>query len=314
MTGRRCAVPAKMVLGCIRATPRVLSRGPEAVAAAPGPAHFYRVPTFSPFDPPARPFGAGIASKADLMLQFSHPVCQKGVPIPPIIAAPKHKSSGIVEKMKAVALSPRQSQALDEIRAHVKRFGMPPTRLELRTALGIGNQAGVDRLLDALQRKGWIQLLPSVDRGIRLLREGAPILDPDELPAVAAGNPIVACHGPEPARLHDFDSLTERFEARPDWFVRVEGDSLDKVGFRSGDVLAVRRNPDPKDGDIVVARIGEEVVVKRFCRKDEATIELQPESHNPEHKPIRVTPDTVGFEVVGTVVGAVVGTRRGKAQ
>ena len=216
--------------------------------------------------------------------------------------------------MKAVALSRRQSDALDAIRAHTKRFGMPPTRLELRTALGIGNQAGVDRLLDALQRKGWIRLLPSVDRGIRLLREGAPILDADELPAVAAGNPILACDQPEPTRLHDFDSLTERFEARPDWFVRVEGDSLDKVGFRSGDILAVQRNPDPRDGDIVVARIGEEVVVKRFSRPDERTIELQPESHNPEHKPIRITPHTVGFEVVGTVVGAIVGTRRESAE
>ena len=106
----------------------------------------------------------------------------------------------------------------------------------------------------------------------------------------------------------------ERFEARPDWFVRVEGDSLDKVGFRSGDVLAVKANHNPRDGDIVVARIDGEVVVKRFCRTGPDAIELQPESNNPEHKPIRVTPDTVSFEVVGTVVGAVVGTRRDKAQ
>ena len=115
-------------------------------------------------------------------------------------------------------------------------------------------------------------------------------------------------------RVHDFESLAERFEARPDWFVRVVGDSLSKVGFRSGDILAVRRNPDPRDGDIVVARIGDEVVVKRFCRRDENTVELQPESHNPEHEVIPITPHTVGFEVVGTVVGAVVGTRRESAE
>lgn len=248
------------------------------------------------------------------MLQSPKPVVRIGVSQPPIIPATTRKSSGNTDTMKAVALSPRQSQALDEIRAHIKRFGMPPTRLELRTALGIGNQAGVDRLLDALQRKGWLRLLPSVDRGIRLLREGAPVLDADELPTVAAGNPIVACDGPEPTRLHDFDSFAERFEARPDWFVRVEGDSLDKVGFRSGDVLAVKANHNPRDGDIVVARLDGEVVVKRFCRTGPEAIELQPESHNPQHKPIRVTPDTVGFEVVGTVVGAVVGTRRDKAQ
>ena len=141
-------------------------------------------------------------------------------------------------------------------------------------------------------------------------RQGAPILDADELPAVAAGNPIVACDGPEPARLHDFDSLAAHWNAKPDWFVRVVGTSLSKIGFHTGDILAVRRNPDPRNGDIVVARIGDEVVVKRFVRPDEHTIELQSESHNPEHQTIRITKETDGFEVVGTVVGAIVGTRR----
>ena len=212
--------------------------------------------------------------------------------------------------MKALELSPRQNEALNAIRAHIKHNGVPPSRSELARALGIRNQAGVDRLLDALQRKGWIRLLPSVDRGIQLLREGAPVFDPRELPAVAAGNPIVAEDHKEPARLHDFDSFAERFESRPDWFVRVEGDSLDKVGFRTGDILAVRRDPEPRNGDIVVARIGDEVVVKRFYRKDLDVIELQPESHNPEHEVIRVDANTTGFAVVGTVVGAIVGTRR----
>lgn len=91
-------------------------------------------------------------------------------------------------------------------------------------------------------------------------------------------------------------------------------DSIDQVGFRSGDVLVVKANHNPRDGDIVVARLGGEVVVKRSCRTGPEAIELQPESDNPEHKLIRVTPDTVDFEVVGTVVGAVVGTRRDKAQ
>ena len=212
--------------------------------------------------------------------------------------------------MKGIALSPRQAEALEAIRAHIKQRGVPPSRPELCRALGIKYQAGIDRLLDALHRKQWIQILPSVDRGIRLLREGAPILHPDELPAVAAGDPIVAFDQPEPARLHDFDSFAARFEATPDWFVKCVGDSLDKVGIRSGDVLAVRRNSEPRDGDLVVARIGEDVVVKRFRRTGPDTIELQPESHNPEHEPIQITPNTIDFQIVGTVVGAIVGTMR----
>ena len=212
--------------------------------------------------------------------------------------------------MRAAALTDRQQAVLDCIRNHLREFGVPPSRSEIARAVGFAFPSGADTHLKALERKGWIRIHRGKDHGIRLLREGAPILDPEQLPAVAAGNPIVACDGPEPTRLHDFDSFAEHFEARPDWFVRVMGDSLDKVGFRSGDVLAVKRNPDPRDGDIVVARIGDEIVVKRFCRTGPETIELQPESHNPEHKPIRITAKTVGFEIVGTVVGAVVGTRR----
>ena len=215
--------------------------------------------------------------------------------------------------MRADTLTDRQQEVLDCIRAHLQRWGVPPSRSEIARTLGFAFASAADTHLKALERKGWLRIDRGRDHGIRLLREGAPILDPDQLPKVAAGNPIVACDRPEPARLHDFDSLAARFEARPDWFVRVEGDSLDKVGFRSGDILAVQRNPDPRDGDIVVARIGEEVVVKRFCRKGPETIELQPESHNPAHKPLRITAQTVGFEIVGTVVGAVVGTRRQRA-
>ena len=213
--------------------------------------------------------------------------------------------------MRADPLTPRQQAVLDCIRAHIRAWGTPPSRSEIAVALGAAFPSAADSHLKALERKGWIELVPGRDHGIKLLREGAPILDADQLPAVAAGNPSVpCCDGAEPARLHDFDSLAERFDARPDWFVRVEGDSLDRLGYRSGDILAVRQDPQPRSGDIVVARLGEEVVVKRFVRTDEHTIELQPKSHNPEHKPIPITKDTIGFEVVGTVVGAIVGTRR----
>ncbi len=266
--------------------------------------------------------------------------------------------------MRVVRLTDKQSSTLAAIRDHIKRFGVPPSRTELAKALGIRNQSGVDRLLAALHQKGWSQLLPSVERGIRLLREGAPILDPHELPAVAAGNPVVAEDCTEPPRLHDFDSFTESFESRPDWFVRIERDSLAWLGYRSGDILAVRRDPEPRNGELVVARIGAEVqqfsfwrltsprgrkpsapcdsiggrsggrstvvpVRQRdpmskmriagrgrrqwFCRTEAGTIDLQPESHNPEHEAIRIDANTADFEVIATVVGAVVGTRRGNA-
>ena len=105
--------------------------------------------------------------------------------------------------------------------------------------------------------------------------------------------------------------MLAQFESRPDYFVRVDDDSLDKAGFASGDIVAVRWQPEANDGDIVLARIGQEVTLKRFARIDADTVELQPVSTNPEHEPIPIGPTTHDTEIVGIVVGAIVGTRRG---
>ena len=107
------------------------------------------------------------------------------------------------------------------------------------------------------------------------------MFDPHELPEVSAGTPIVAEEKPAP-RLHDYESIVSEFEAHPDYFLRVQGDSLDRAGFRTGDVVAVKRNPDVRDGDLVVARIGQEITLKRFRRINSGCVELQPESTNAE--------------------------------
>ena len=174
----------------------------------------------------------------------------------------------------------------------------------MRTVSAVGGY------LAALARKGWIAVIPSGDRGIRLLREGAPILDAEHLPAVAAGSPTVIEECRNLPRLNDFESFSQQFEAKPDFFVRVERDSLDKVGFTTGDIVAVRHQPEARNGDIVVARIGEEVTLKRYERTGPDTVEFQPESTNPQHKPIRVDANTDDVAIVGVVVGAIIGTRR----
>ena len=212
-------------------------------------------------------------------------------------------------KMKGRKLTGRQQQVLDIIREHLKVRGVPPSRPELARALGVeGQQGAVDSHLNALSKKGFVKLLPRVERGIRLLREGAPVYEPDELPEVAAGDPILA-EEREPARLYDFDSFVRLFESRPDYFVRVRGDSLDRAGFRTGDIVAVRKEQEPNNGDLVVARIGQEITLKRFRRIDAECIELEPESTNPEHKTIRIDPTTEDFQIAGVVVGAIVGAR-----
>ena len=225
------------------------------------------------------------------------------------VRKPKRLSRDRAKKMKGEELTERQQRTLDVIRRHIRIRGIPPSRSELARELGMRHQASVDLQLSALARKNWVKILPNVDRGIQLLREGAPLLDPDQLPEVAAGAPIVAEERPLP-RLNDFDSFAGQFESRPDLFLRVQGDSLDRVGFSTGDVVGVRRAPEANDGDLVVARIGQEIVLKRFHRRSSDVIELQPESTNPEHKPIRIDRQTEDFEIVGVVVGAIIGTRR----
>ena len=212
--------------------------------------------------------------------------------------------------MKGQNLTDRQKAVLDTIRSHIKRRGIPPTRAELAKELDIANQAGVDRYLSVLEKKGWLRLFTGIERGIHLLREGAPLFDVEELPEVVAGNPKPPGYYPEPKRLHDLDTFSEGFESKPSYFLKVTGDSMDLAGFKSGDIVAVREGGDAQNGDIVVARIGEEITLKRFYRPNEySNIELQPVSSNDEHDTIHVDEQT-DFEISGIVVGAIIGTRR----
>lgn len=217
------------------------------------------------------------------------------------------KSSGERKHVKGDELTRRQSKALDIVRQHVRRRGVPPSRTELAKEMGLAHPSAVDGHLNALAKKGWVELIPSVERGIRLLREGAPLLDVDDLPAVAAGTPILATERSEPQRLNDFDSFANQFEATPDYFLKVTGDSLDKIGFQTGDIVAVRRQPEARNGDIVVARIGEEITLKRYQRVDENRVELQAVSTDSGHETFAVGPTSDDTEIVGVVVGAIVG-------
>ena len=176
--------------------------------------------------------------------------------------------------------------------------------------LGLRQQSSVDQQLNALQKKGWIRLHPGVERGIQLLREGAPLFDPDRLPEVNAGTPMLAQEQAPTPRLHDYESMTALFERPPDYFLSVRGDSMNRVGYEEGDVVAVKRTPEANNGDVVVARIGADITLKRYCRRNAETVELQPESTNPEHEPIRLDPQTTDVEIIGVVVGAIVGARR----
>ena len=210
-------------------------------------------------------------------------------------------------KPKVTKLTDAQRKALEAIRAHVKEHGLAPTRSELKDALELHNQVTVDSRLHGLAKKGWIELVPFVERGIRLLREGIPVLEQEDLPVVRAGPPIVAEQFAEAPRVPEFNPDATPFRAKPDLYLRARGDSMNQMGVSDGSLIALQYNPKPNEGDMVVARIGDEITLKRYRRRNENLIELEPVSSNVGHEPIRIDAHTVDFEIIGSVVGVLSG-------
>jgi len=201
-------------------------------------------------------------------------------------------------------LTPRQRQILDFIQQALLETGMPPTRAEISAALGFKSANAAEEHLRALARKGVIELKPGASRGIVLrdsLREqfGLPLVG-----RVAAGRPILAEEHIEARYRID----PEIFHPRPHYLLRVNGMSMKDVGILDGDIVAVHRSPDVRNRQIVVARLENEVTVKRY-RQEGPTVWLLPE--NPDFEPIKVNVKEDPLIIEGVVVGVL---RRGKAQ
>ena len=196
-------------------------------------------------------------------------------------------------------LTQRQRQVLDLIRQHIEETGYPPTRADIAKNLGFKSANAAEEHLKALARKGAIEMIAGTSRGIRLPESaGIPIIG-----RVAAGNPILA-----EAHIEDYCALPSSFfKPHADFFLSVQGDSMIDVGIFDGDLLAVHSTPTAKNGEIVVARIEEEVTVKRLKRTNQKhMLQLLPE--NEDYKPISVDLRTQDFTIEGLAVGVL---RRG---
>ncbi len=203
--------------------------------------------------------------------------------------------------MEAEPLTPRQRQILDWITAQSARNDAPPTRAEIASAFGFRSANAAEEHLRALARKGAIEMTPGRSRGIRVM--GARTRQPDGalLPLigrVAAGSPILAVENIE----SEFAVDAALFQPRADYLLRVRGDSMTGVGILDGDLLAVHRSPSAESGQIVVARIGDEVTVKRLQR-DGDRVRLYAE--NPAYAPIEIDPAREDFVLEGLAVGVV---------
>ncbi len=195
-------------------------------------------------------------------------------------------------------LTPRQSEILSFIQSFMDDSGMPPTRAEIARALGFRSPNAAEEHLRALKRKGVIKLVPGASRGIQLSGE---LRDQDLLPLVgrvAAGHPILAQENIEQRYRID----TSLFHPRPHYLLRVQGMSMKGAGILDGDLVAVCRTPDVRNGQVVVARLAEEVTVKRY-RQEGPVVWLLPE--NPDFEPIRVDLEEDPMVIEGVVVGVV---------
>ncbi|MBU3648017.1 MAG: transcriptional repressor LexA [Limnohabitans sp.] len=200
-------------------------------------------------------------------------------------------------------LTPRQQQILELIQSAIANTGSPPTRAEIAAELGFKSANAAEEHLQALARKGAIELVSGTSRGIRLKGQNLrtePTPSGMALPLigrVAAGSPILAQEHVDQTYFVE----SSLFQRKPDYLLRVRGMSMRDAGIMDGDLLAVQSTRDAKNGQIVVARLGEEVTVKRF-RKTASHIELLPE--NPDFKTILVEPGEP-FEIEGLAVGLI---------
>lgn len=212
-------------------------------------------------------------------------------------------------------LTARQQQILDLIKTAITRTGAPPTRAEIANELGFKSANAAEEHLQALARKGVIELVSGTSRGIRLKSEALrslnesrsktfalslPSLSQLALPLVgrvAAGSPILAQEHVDKTYYLE-DSL---FQHKPDYLLKVRGMSMRDAGIMDGDLLAVQASKEAKNGQIVVARLGDDVTVKRF-RRNQHLIELHAE--NPDYQTIIIEPGEA-FEIEGLAVGLI---------
>ena len=233
--------------------------------------------------------------------------------------------------MDTIKLTDRQQEVLNLVKAAIEHTGSPPTRAEIAAELGFKSANAAEEHLQALARKGVIELVSGTSRGIRLKSDTLRSLNRHRteqlnqqmtqqmtqrfsmpLPGmaqlmlplvgrVAAGTPILAAEHIE----QTYAVEASMFKARPDFLLKVRGLSMRDIGIMDGDLLAVQKAKDAKNGQIVVARIGDEVTVKRF-KRTRTGIELSPE--NPDFKTIVVSADSQDFEIEGLAVGLIRGS------
>lgn len=198
-------------------------------------------------------------------------------------------------------LTKRQAEILQLVKDNITMTGMPPTRAEIAKQLGFKSANAAEEHLKALAKKGAIEIIPGTSRGLRLIADVANEPEEHGLPLigqVAAGEPILAQENIECHYRVD----PNMFKPQADYLLRVNGMSMKDIGIMDGDLLAVHKTQQVSNGQVVVARVDDDVTVKRFERQGEQVI-LHPE--NTEFSPITVNLEFQSLEIEGLAVGII---------
>ena len=191
-------------------------------------------------------------------------------------------------------LTKRQEEILDLIKSHISDFGFPPTRADIANKLGFKSPNAAEQHLRAIEKKGFIKILSGASRGIVLSES-----ENNEIPViglVAAGGPILAQENIEKT----IPKSRNLFSDDIDYYLRVKGDSMVDVGIYEEDLIGVSKSKDFKVGNIVVARINDEVTVKTLIEMSQTKVVLRPENQN--YKDIIVNPETDELAIEGSCV------------
>jgi repressor LexA len=195
-------------------------------------------------------------------------------------------------------LTNRQQQIYDLIKVKIQDTGMPPTRAEIATFFGFKSANAAEEHLKALAKKGYIEMLAGTSRGIRLVEE---MLEAEGLPLigrVAAGKPILAQEHIEEHYKMDGNL----FHPAADYLLRVNGESMKNIGILDGDLLAVHQTTEVQNGQVVVARVENDVTVKRFKREGNI---VYLHAENEDFSPIKVDLTNQEFNIEGIAVGII---------
>ena len=194
-------------------------------------------------------------------------------------------------------LTKRQEEILNLIKKHISDFGLPPTRADIAKTLGFKSPNAAEQHLRAIEKKGFIKILSGASRGIVLSES-----ENNEIPViglVAAGGPILAQENIEKTIPKSRNLFSEDI----DYYLRVKGDSMVDVGIYEEDLIGVSKSKDFKVGNIVVARINDEVTVKTLIEMSQTKVVLRPENQN--YKDIIVNPETDELAIEGSCVALV---------